>query len=82
MRNLMPNKKYKFRVCAVNEAGNSAWSDGSELIEAKDPEVEPTIDESMLPREVNVVAGEDFKIVIPFKGGPVTKAQFAKVRRP
>lgn len=75
----MPNKKYKFRVCAINEAGNSEWSDGSELIEAKNPEIEPTIDESMLPREVNAVAGEDFKIIIPFKGGPVHKAQFSKV---
>lgn len=75
----MPNKKYSFRVCAVNEAGNSEWSDGSDLIEAKNPEVEPSIDESLLPKQVNAIVGEDFKITIPYKGGPIKTAQFTKV---
>lgn len=36
--NLMPNKKYEFRVAAVNEAGVGEWSQCSDLIEAKNPE--------------------------------------------
>lgn len=36
-RNLLPNKEYEFRVCALNEAGMSAWSDNSGLIEACNP---------------------------------------------
>jgi len=36
----MPNQKYEFRVAAVNEAGNSDWSDASDSIEAKNPDSE------------------------------------------
>lgn len=41
--------------------------------------VEPKIDDSLLPSEINAEIGKPFKVVIPFKGGPVTKALFTKV---
>ena len=36
-RNLIPHKEYEFRVCAVNEAGPSKWSENSVPIEACNP---------------------------------------------
>lgn len=36
-RNLIPNKEYEFRVCAINEAGASGWSENSAPIEACNP---------------------------------------------
>ncbi|XP_067930808.1 twitchin-like [Watersipora subatra] len=75
--NLIPNKEYEFRVAALNEAGLSEWSDSSDLIEAKNPEVEPTIDDSLIQRTVNAEVGKEFKVSIPFKGGPIKAADFS-----
>jgi len=37
VKGLTPQKKYKFRVCAVNEEGESIPLEGDEEIVAKDP---------------------------------------------
>ncbi len=37
VKGLTPQKKYKFRVCAVNEEGESIPLEGDEEIIAKDP---------------------------------------------
>lgn len=41
--------------------------------------VEPSIDETLLPKEINAEVGKEFKIVIPYRGGPIAKAQFSNV---
>ena len=43
--------------------------------------VEPSIDSSLLPNEINAEVGKEFKITIPYKGGPIKKAQFTIVSR-
>ena len=42
----------------------------------------PSIDETFLPKEVNAEVGKEFKIVIPFKGGPIKSAHFTNVGIP
>ncbi|XP_067934437.1 twitchin-like [Watersipora subatra] len=76
-RNLLPNKEYEFRVCAVNEAGPSLWSDNSAAIEARHPTVVPKINRSYLPSDVNAEVGKEFKIAIPYTGGPIKAAKFS-----
>jgi len=39
------------------------------------------VDESLVPKEVNAVEGLDFKISIPYTGGPVNTANFSLVKR-
>ena len=80
-RNLLPNKEYEFRVCALNEAGASPWSDNSDRIKACMPTVIPKIDRSYLPSDVNAEEGKEFRIKIPYTGGPVKTAKFSNVRR-
>lgn len=41
--------------------------------------VVPRIDRSFLPSEVNAEEGKDFKVVIPYSGGPVKAAKFSNV---
>jgi len=75
----MPHKEYEFRVCAHNEAGPSEWSKPSDLIEAKNPTTAPKIDRSYLPNDINTEVGKEFKIAIPYSGGPIEKAVFSNV---
>ncbi|XP_023931299.1 twitchin isoform X3 [Lingula anatina] len=69
VRGLTNGKKYEFRVCAVNKAGPSPWTETAEAIEARPPPVAPKIDLNSMAKDVKAKLGEPFKIVIPFTGG-------------
>jgi len=36
--------------------------------------VAPSIEEVLLPNEINAEVGKEFKIVVPYKGGPIKSA--------
>ncbi|XP_033640975.1 twitchin-like isoform X1 [Asterias rubens] len=61
---------YEFRVTAQNEAGPGRPSEASEAITAAPPSVKPKIRGDSRSKDVTVLAGEPFRVDIPFESTP------------
>lgn len=72
--NLIENHEYEFRVAAVNAAGQGPWSSSSDMIACKAPPSAPKITSDLSIRDMIVIAGEEFKITVPFVATPRPKA--------
>ncbi|XP_072021853.1 twitchin-like isoform X7 [Amphiura filiformis] len=68
---LVEGNAYEFQVKAVNAAGESKPSETSEAITAQPPPMRPKIPLDSRHKEVTVLAGEQYKVEIPFEASPV-----------
>lgn len=75
---LIAHKCYEFRVCAVNAAGPGAFSETSEPIYASQPPCAPKIDLSMLAKDILALAGDPFKIMVPYQAVPPPTVVWSK----
>lgn len=71
--NLIENHEYEFRVAAVNAAGQGPWSSASDAICARAPPSAPRITSDLSIRDMVVIAGEEFKITVPYVATPKPK---------
>lgn len=71
--NLIENHEYEFRVAAVNAAGQGPWSSASDGIVARAPPSAPKITSDLSIRDMVVIAGEEFKITVPYVATPKPK---------
>lgn len=67
---LIENHEYEFRVAAVNIAGQGPWSSSSDSICARAPSTAPKITSDLSIRDMTVIAGEEFRITVPYTGKP------------
>lgn len=74
---LIENHEYEFRVAAVNAAGQGPWSPSSDTIACRAPPTAPKITSDLSIRDMTVVAGQEFKISVPFTGNPKPKVSWA-----
>lgn len=70
---LIENHEYEFRVAALNAAGQSPWSSSSDGIWCRAPPSAPKITSDLSIRDMTVIAGQEFKITVPFTGNPRPK---------
>ncbi|CAJ0587388.1 unnamed protein product, partial [Mesorhabditis spiculigera] len=75
---LTPKKEYEFRVCAVNAAGSSDYSENSMPVVADSAPSRPKIDMGLLTRDIVVYAGETGKILVPFAATPMPRITWSK----
>lgn len=68
--NLIENHEYEFRVAAMNAAGQGPWSPPSDIIVCRAPPSAPKITSDLSIRDMVVIAGEEFKITVPFTASP------------
>lgn len=61
---LTPKAVYEFRVCAVNAAGNSPYSENSVPIAADHAPTRPKVNMGMLTRDVLAYVGETARVGI------------------
>nr|AZI15635.1 UNC-22 [Auanema rhodensis] len=73
---LIPKKTYEFRVCAINAAGNSPYSENSVPITAENAPSRPKM--GMLSKDVLAYVGETAKLLVPFAATPMPKIKWAK----
>ncbi|XP_073811656.1 projectin protein bent isoform X33 [Musca autumnalis] len=71
--NLIENAEYEFRVAAVNMAGQSPYSGSSDTIVCRRPQHAPKITSDLSIRDINVIAGEEFRITVPYTASPIPK---------
>lgn len=74
---LIENHEYEFRVAAVNAAGQGPWSPSSDTIACRAPPSAPKITSDLSIRDMTVVAGNEFKISVPFTGNPKPKVAWS-----
>lgn len=67
---MLENHEYEFRVAALNAAGQGPWSSSSDMIVCRAPPSAPKITSDLSIRDMTVIAGDDFKITVPFNGNP------------
>jgi predicted phage tail protein len=67
---LIENHDYEFRIAAVNAAGQGPWSQTSDVICARAAPIAPKITSDLSIRDMTVIAGEEFKIIVPYIGNP------------
>ncbi|XP_055385446.1 twitchin isoform X34 [Condylostylus longicornis] len=70
---LIGNQQYEFRVSAVNAAGQGPYSSSSDAIWCRAPPSAPKITSDLAIRDMTVIAGDDFKITVPFTANPRPK---------
>ncbi|GAB0086378.1 hypothetical protein DMENIID0001_004290 [Sergentomyia squamirostris] len=70
VQSLIENHEYEFRVAAINAAGQGMWSAASEPIVARAPPSAPRITSDLSIRDIVVMAGEEYKITVPYVGNP------------
>lgn len=68
--NLIENAEYEFRVAAVNAAGRSPYSTSSDPIFCRRPPQCPKITSDLSIRDMTVIAGEEFRITVPYHANP------------
>lgn len=68
--NLIENAEYEFRVAAVNAAGQSPYSASSDAIRCRAPPHAPKITSDLSIRDMTVIAGEEFRITVPYHANP------------
>jgi serine/threonine protein kinase/predicted phage tail protein len=74
--NLIENHEYEFRVAAINAAGQGPWSSSSDAIAARAPPSAPRITSDLSIRDMIVIAGEEFKITVPYVATPKPRASW------
>uniref|UniRef100_T1GA95 Twitchin n=1 Tax=Megaselia scalaris TaxID=36166 RepID=T1GA95_MEGSC len=74
--NLIENYEYEFRVAAVNAAGQGPWSSSSDGIFCRRPPHAPRITSDLHIRDITVIAGEEFRITVPYTANPIPKASW------
>ncbi|KAL5273793.1 unc-22.2 family protein [Megaselia abdita] len=74
--NLIENYEYEFRVAAVNAAGQGGWSSSSDGIFCRRPPHAPRITSDLHIRDITVIAGEEFRITVPYTANPIPKASW------
>uniref|UniRef100_A0A915Q578 non-specific serine/threonine protein kinase n=1 Tax=Setaria digitata TaxID=48799 RepID=A0A915Q578_9BILA len=79
---LTAQKRYEFRVAAVNGAGQSPWSQKSELITAQVEAVRPRIQLSLFGKDVIAHAGFPAKVLVPFSSSPSPEITWKKDGKP
>ncbi|CAD7001755.1 unnamed protein product, partial [Ceratitis capitata] len=68
--NLIENGEYEVRVAAVNAAGQSPYSASSDPIYCRRPPLAPKITSDLSIRDMTVIAGEEFRITVPYTANP------------
>lgn len=64
-------------MAAVNAAGQGPWSAASDMIVCKAPPSAPKITSDLSIRDMVVIAGEEFKITVPYVATPKPKATWS-----
>ncbi|XP_061166987.1 twitchin-like isoform X9 [Saccostrea echinata] len=82
VKGLTEGKEYEFRVAAINNAGLGDFAETSDAIKAQQPPVAPKVSPNFLPKDITVKRGEEFKIVIPYDGNPIPKADWSVAGKP
>ncbi|KJH43663.1 fibronectin type III domain protein [Dictyocaulus viviparus] len=75
---LTPKKRYEFRVCATNVAGNGEWSEASFPVTASRAPTKPIINMGMLTRDVLAYVGETAKVLVPYSASPTPTVSWFK----
>ena len=70
---LIENHEYEFRVSAINAAGQGPWSSSSDNIMCRAAPAAPKITSDLSIRDMTVIAGQEFKITVPYTGNPRPK---------
>lgn len=70
---LIENHEYEFRVAAINAAGQGPWSSSSDSILCRAAPSAPKITSDLSIRDMTVIAGQEFKITVPFTANPRPK---------
>ncbi|XP_071854761.1 twitchin-like isoform X8 [Apostichopus japonicus] len=68
---LKEGTQYQFRVKAVNDAGAGKPSDESDVFIAEPTPTKPKVTGDGRPKDIIAVAGEPFKVEIPFTASPI-----------
>lgn len=74
---VQPKKEYEFRVCAVNAAGQSKWSQSNPITASNAPS-RPRINMGLLTRDLLIRAGETARINVPYAASPMPKIKWSK----
>lgn len=74
--NLLENHEYEFRVAARNLAGQGQWSAPSDPVLICAPSKHPKITSDLSIRDMTVLAGQEYKITVPFVGSPAPVAHW------
>ncbi|XP_038051694.1 twitchin-like [Patiria miniata] len=67
---LVEGTEYEFRVTAQNAAGPGKPSDACEAIIAAPPSVKPKVRSDCRNKDITVVAGDQFRVDVPFESTP------------
>ena len=70
---MIENYEYEFRVAAINAAGQGLWSSLSDIIACRAPPSAPKITSDLSIRDMIVIAGEEFRITVPYVASPKPK---------
>ena len=68
---------YKFRVAAINAAGQGPWSSPSEMIHCAPAKTPPKITSDLSLRDMTIVAGHEISVTVPFAASPQPKAKWS-----
>lgn len=60
-------------MAGINAAGQGPWSTSSDAIVCRAPPLAPKITSDLSIRDMTVIAGQEFKITVPFIGNPMPK---------
>ncbi|XP_013109098.2 twitchin isoform X22 [Stomoxys calcitrans] len=74
--NLIENAEYEFRVAAHNLAGQSPYSASSDPIYCRRQPHAPKITSDLSIRDISVIAGEEFRITVPYTANPLPTASW------
>lgn len=74
--NLIENHEYEFRVAARNLAGQGQWSSPSDPILVCAPSKHPKITSDLSIRDMTVIAGQEYKITVPFVASPAPTSRW------
>ncbi|XP_022091183.1 twitchin-like isoform X3 [Acanthaster planci] len=75
---LTEGTEYEFRVMAQNAAGPGKPSDASEGIVAAPPSVKPKVRSDCRNKDITAVAGEQFKVEVPFESTPAPEVMVTR----
>ncbi len=68
---------YKFRVSAINAAGQGPWSSPSDMIHCAPAKTPPKITSDLSLRDMTIVAGHEISVTVPFSASPQPKAKWS-----
>ena len=74
---LEEDRKYKFKVAAINAAGQGPFSSPSDLIHCVPAKTPPKITSDLSLRDMTIVAGHEISVTVPFTASPQPKAKWS-----